>query len=139
MATVLPIEIFELLEEKVGKESAKEVIKIIEEALNAIEEKSKEVALQRKLEIKEELTKELVTKADLMLVKTELEGKIDKEISRLEGKIDKEISKLEGEIKVVKSDIDKINMKLNFLIILVIIALTLMNPVVAELIMRFLR
>jgi hypothetical protein len=81
---------------------------------DVIEKKADAVALQKKLELKDELTKELVTKADLLVVKVELEGKIDK----------------------VKTEL---NTKLNFLIILMIIALTLMNPVVAEIIKRLLK
>ena len=40
MATV-PVKLYELFEEKLGKEKAKEAIKLVEEALEAIEEKSK--------------------------------------------------------------------------------------------------
>lgn len=64
MATTLPIEIYELLEKKVGREEAKEVIKVIEASFEAIEKRAEAVALQKKLEIKDELTKELVTKAE---------------------------------------------------------------------------
>jgi len=44
------------------------------------------LAHQKKLELKDELTKELATKADLILVKTELEAKIKKEVLKLDKK-----------------------------------------------------
>jgi hypothetical protein len=39
----------------------------------------------------------------------------------------------------LKGKVDKLNQKLNFMIILMIIALTLMNPVMAEVIKGFLK
>jgi hypothetical protein len=44
------------------------------------------LAHQKKLELKDELTKELATKADLIIVKTELEAKIEKEVLKLDKK-----------------------------------------------------
>lgn len=41
-----------------------------------MKEKVKEIALQKKLELKEELTKELATKAGLQVLKAELEARI---------------------------------------------------------------
>lgn len=68
------------------------------------------VALQKKLEIKDELNKELASKADLLLVEQKLEGKIE-----------------------------RLNQKLNFMIVLMVLALTLMNPVMADIIKHFLK
>jgi hypothetical protein len=75
MANAIPIEIFELLEQKIGREEAKEIIKIMESSFETIEKKAEAVALQKKLEIKDELTKELATKADIALLKAELDRK----------------------------------------------------------------
>ncbi|OGW12179.1 MAG: hypothetical protein A3F81_00535, partial [Nitrospinae bacterium RIFCSPLOWO2_12_FULL_39_93] len=125
MATTIsiPIEIFEILERKLGREDAKEVIKVIEKSLETIDAKAEEaktevkrlsedLALQKKLELKDELTKELATKSDILLVRQEMQTiKVE-----LEGKI------------------ESLNTKLNFLIFLMIIALTLMNPVMADII-----
>ncbi|MBF0473848.1 MAG: hypothetical protein HQK93_08985, partial [Nitrospirae bacterium] len=77
MAATLPIEILHLLEDKLGKEEASKVSSAIVLSLDTIENKSKDLALQKKLELKDELTKELTTKADLLQAKTELNGKID--------------------------------------------------------------
>jgi len=88
MATTLPIEILYLLEEKIGKEEAKKVSSAIVLSLDTIEKKANDTALQKKLELKDELTKELATKADLLQVKTELEGKASKiDILNLEWKL----------------------------------------------------
>jgi hypothetical protein len=68
------------------------------------------IALQKKLEIKDELSKELASKADIALVRQEMQA--------------------------IET---RLNLKLNFLIVLMIIALTLMNPVVAEIIKGWLK
>ena len=57
--------------------------------MSFIDKKSESLAQQKKLELKDELTKELATKADLILVKTELEAKIDKEVLKLQNDIQK--------------------------------------------------
>ncbi|MBI5184125.1 MAG: hypothetical protein HZA01_00115 [Nitrospinae bacterium] len=117
MAATLPLEIYELLEKKVGRDEAKEVIKIIDASLETIEKKAEGIALQKKLEIKDELTKELATKADLLVLKAEM--------SAMKTELERRI--------------DNLNQKLNFMIILMIIALTLMNPVMAEVIKGLLK
>ncbi len=66
------------------------------------------------------ITMELATKADLQMIELRLEAKIDQNKIALEGKI------------------EKLNQKFNFMIILMIIALTLMNPVMAEIIKNWL-
>ena len=76
-------------------------------------------------------------------VKNELGAKIEMLGSSLEAKIEKiageqgaKVSELDAKIENVRigldAKIDRVNLKLNFLIILMIIALALMNPVVAE-------
>lgn len=114
MAQSIPIDVYQFLEERVGKEEAKKVASAIEIGLDVIEKKADAVALQKKLELKDELTKELVTKAEFF-------GEIKALRIELEGKI------------------ERLNQKLNFMIVLMIIALTLMNPVVAEIIKHALK
>jgi hypothetical protein len=132
MATALPIEIFELLEKKVGKDEAKEVIKIIDASLESIEKKAEAVALQKKLEIKEELTKELVTKAEFFGEMKALRTEFFGETRNIRQEMQTIKTELEGKI-------EKLNQKFNFMIILIIIALTLMNPVMAEIIKGLLK
>jgi len=96
MAYVIDYELLEKLEQKVGKEEAKKIAQTIELIYNELDKKSESLAQQKKLELKEELTKELATKADidmvyqkLELLKTELEVKIDKEVLKLQNDIQK--------------------------------------------------
>jgi hypothetical protein len=89
MAYVIDYELLEKLEQKVGKEEAKKIAQTIELIYNELDKKSESLAQQKKLELKDELTKELATKADLILVKTELEAKIDKEVLKLQNDIQK--------------------------------------------------
>jgi len=96
MAYVIDYELLEKLEQKVGKEEAKKIAQTIELIYNELDKKSESLAQQKKLELKDELTKELATKADidmvyqkLELLKTELEAKIDKEVLKLQNDIQK--------------------------------------------------
>jgi hypothetical protein len=89
MAYVIDYELLEKLEQKLGKEEAKKIAQTIELIYNELDKKSESLAQQKKLELKDELTKELATKADLILVKTELEAKIDKEVLKLQNDIQK--------------------------------------------------
>jgi hypothetical protein len=77
-----------------------------------MEKKAESLAIQKKLELKDELTKELATKEDI----ARLEGMIKSETSRLEGMMKSEISRLEGMIKsetaksegMIKSEISRL-------------------------------
>uniref|UniRef100_E6QW62 Uncharacterized protein n=1 Tax=mine drainage metagenome TaxID=410659 RepID=E6QW62_9ZZZZ len=55
----LPLEIYDILERKLGREDAMPVVKAIEASLSHFEESSLELANQRKLGVKEELKIEL--------------------------------------------------------------------------------
>lgn len=57
MPATLPIKVYEILEAKLGKEDAKEVV-------NALEEVTRSLAKESKLEVKDELKSELITKAE---------------------------------------------------------------------------
>ena len=73
----LPYEVVKTIEEAVqDPEKAAKVIRAIEEGLGAIREEAKAQKEVVKAELKDELTKELVTKADLELAVTRLEGEI---------------------------------------------------------------
>jgi predicted nucleic acid-binding Zn-ribbon protein len=177
----IPIDLYEKLERKFGREEAFEIAKMIEDFFKFMERRADEIALQKKVELRSELVNELATKAELNAVKTELKADIENLRTELKSDIEKVRAELMGEIDNVRtglkgeienlrtelkgiraefrseienvrlefrgeiakvrtelqSQIDKLNMKLNFLIILVIIVLTLMNPVVAELIKKW--
>ncbi|OIF97458.1 hypothetical protein A7N06_21000 [Acinetobacter baumannii] len=87
---ILPYEVYKVIEEEVGKEKAEKIGKAIEEALNAIEKKVLEQKPILKAEIKEELTKELATKADIAEVRAEIE-KVRAEVKVLEVKFTAEL------------------------------------------------
>ena len=108
MAYVIDYELLEKLEQKVGKEEAKKIAQTIELIYNELDKKSEVLAQQKKLELKDELTKELATKADidmvyqkLELLKTELEAKIEISHKELEAKIEKEILKIDRKFTIM--------------------------------------
>ncbi|MBF0459646.1 MAG: hypothetical protein HQK99_17295 [Nitrospirae bacterium] len=99
MPATLPVEIYDLLEKKVGKEEAREVGRVILASFDAIESRAETVVIQKKAEIKEELTKELTTKEDLAKLEGKLnsvEGRLSERITNVEGKLNERISSLEG-------------------------------------------
>ena len=59
---------------------------------------AKEERVVVKAELKDELTKELVTKADLLAVKAELKA----EINKLDGKLNQLETKIDGELKLIR-------------------------------------
>ena len=59
--------------------------------------RAEELALQKKLELRDELTKELASKADIQVLKTEIQAvraEVQALEARLEAKIEKEILRL---------------------------------------------
>ncbi len=80
----LPLEIYDILERKLGRDEAMPVAKAIEASLSRIERRSYDLANQRKLEVKDELKVELrgATKADI----AELRGEIKVEMIRMDKK-----------------------------------------------------
>ena len=128
MACALTIDLLDTLNEKLGKEEAKKLAEAIEATYEGIDKKIESSTLQRKLELRDELTRELASKADLLAVEAKLEGKIDT--------IRQEMQTIKIELE---GKIARLEQKFNFLIVLNIIALTLMNPVAAEVIKRLLK
>jgi ABC-type phosphate transport system auxiliary subunit len=131
MATTLPIEIYDILERKVGRDDAREIGKVIEFSFGTIEKKAEDVALQKKLELKDELTKELASKADILLTKTELRAEIDK----VRSEIDKLRVELEGKIDRLEIKLES-KMRIYFLILL--FTIIILNPKSIELVSKLL-
>ena len=138
MAYVIDYEFLEKLEQKVGKEEAKKIAQTIELIYNELDKKSESLAQQKKLELKDELTKELATKADidivyqkLELLKTELESKIEISHKELEAKIDKEVLKLQN-------DIQKLDKKFTIMFIVLAFLILFINKDAVELIIKLL-
>jgi len=138
MLQPINIELYQFLEERLGREEARKIAEVIERGFEAIEKKAEEVALQKKLEIKDELTKELATKADIV----RLEGEIKADIARLEGKVKADIARLEGEIQTLKADfegrISVLRMEFRVYFVILIAVIILSSPRAVDLIGKIL-
>jgi len=97
MARAIDLELLQLLEDKLGKEEARKVAQAIELGLEILEKRAEELALQKKLELKDELTKELASKADIQILKTEIQA-VRTELS---AKIENEILKLDRKFTIM--------------------------------------
>ena len=137
MLQPINIELYQFLEERLGREEARKIAEVIERGFEAIEKKAEEIALQKKLEIKDELTKELATKADIVRLegeiqtfKADFEGKISSLKADLEGKISNLKTDLEGKISALKTDLEgrisvlRMEFRVYFAIILAVIILS---------------
>jgi len=149
MARAIDLELLQLLEDKLGKEAARKVAQAIEVGLEVLEKRAEELAIQKKLELRDELTKELASKADLLalraemqameerlsakieLVRKELSGEIDKVKTELDGKIDKVRAELREEIL-------RLDRKFTILFIILFFTLILVNQNVLEFLLKVL-
>jgi len=101
----IPIELYNKIEKSVGKEKAVEIAKIIEDTINHLDERVVEETKKRKIELRDELRKELATKEDILLVRQEIETvrqEMETIRQELNGKIETVRQELKGEIKVLK-------------------------------------
>lgn len=79
MATVT-FEVYKILEKKFGEAEATEIVKAIDAAAS-------DIALQKKLEVRDELVKELASKSDVAAVESAVRGDLKALEARLDGKI----------------------------------------------------
>ena len=109
MGVALPYDVVKTIEEAVqDPEKAEKLIRAIEEGLGAVREEARAQKEVVKAELKDELAKELVTKADLAEVKAELKNELHLEIAsvreemaRLEAKFEARFVRLEIWLKVI--------------------------------------
>jgi hypothetical protein len=104
MVRAIDLELLQLLEDKLGKEEARKVAQAIELGLEILEKRAEELAIQKKLELKDELTKELASKADIQVLKTEIQAvraEMQAMEARLEAKIEREILKLDRKFTIM--------------------------------------
>ncbi len=107
MGMALPYEVVKVIEEAVqDPEKAAKVIRAIEEGLGAVREEARAQKEVVKAELKDELTKELATKADIAV---------------LRGEFREEMARLEGEIKIIR-------IWLKVMVGVMIAGFTLFNP-----------
>ncbi len=86
------------------KETARKVAQAIELGLEVMEKRAEELALQKKLELKDELTKELASKADIQVLKAEIQAiraEVQAMEARLEAKIEREILRLDRKFTIL--------------------------------------
>jgi hypothetical protein len=104
MPKAIDLELLQLLEDKLGKETARKVAQAIELGLEVMEKRAEELAVQKKLELRDELTKELASKADIQVLKAEIQAvktEIEKVRLELEAKIEKEILRLDRKFTIL--------------------------------------
>jgi hypothetical protein len=105
MGINIPMAIYDKLVEKFGKETAIEIAELIEDTQDYLEEKVVEETKKRKIELRDELRKELATKEDILLVRQEIETvrqELNGKIETVRQEIETVRQELKGEIKVLK-------------------------------------
>jgi hypothetical protein len=140
MAKVIDLELLQLLEDKLGKDEARKVAKAIELGLEVMEKRAEELALQKKLELRDELTKELASKADLLALKAEMQAMEQ----RLEAKIELVRKELGGEINKVKTELSakieneilRLDRKFTIMFIILFFTLILVNQNALEFLLK---
>lgn len=83
------------LEKEFGKAIAEKVTTLLDFSFAQAEKKVEQIATQKKLEIKDELSKELASKGDLAVIKSELLLEIEhlnNKIDKVEHKLDKKMT-----------------------------------------------
>lgn len=73
MAQSITLETYISLEKEFGKAIAEKVTKLLDYSFAQSEKKVEQIATQKKLEIRDELSKELASKADLAVIRKEIE------------------------------------------------------------------
>jgi hypothetical protein len=134
MARAIDLELLQLLEDKLGKEEARKVAKAIELGLEVIEKRAEELAIQKKLELKDELTKELASKADIQILKAEIQA-IRTEMQAMEQRLEAKIEKVRLELK---EEILKLDRKFTILFIILLFAVILVNQNALEFLLKVL-
>jgi hypothetical protein len=134
MARAIDLELLQLLEDKLGKEEARKVAKAIELGLEILEKRAEELAIQKKLELRDELTKELASKADLLALKAEMQAME----AKLEAKIEKVRSELKEEIFKLEHKLNIIDRKFTIMFIILFFTLILVNQNALEFLLKVL-
>jgi len=134
MARAIDLELLQLLEDKLGKEEARKVAQAIEIGLEILEKRAEELALQKKLELRDELTKELASKADIQVLKAEIQT-VRAEMQAMEQRLEAKIEKVRLELK---EEIFKLDRKFTILFIILFFTLILVNQNALEFLLKVL-
>lgn len=124
----------QLLEDKLGKEEARKVAQAIEIGLEILEKRAEELALQKKLELRDELTRELASKADIQVLKAEIQT-VRAEMQAMEQRLEAKIEKVRLELK---EEIFKLDRKFTILFIILFFTLILVNQNALEFLLKVL-
>jgi hypothetical protein len=122
MALMLSPETYQRLQKRLGEEEARDLVEALGDALDTfnkrhdesaqrVENKADFLITQKKFELKDELTKELATKADIV---------------RLEGEMKALWERSEGEVKALRQEMQNIKVELDrkFTIMFIILLFT---------------
>ncbi len=134
MARAIDLEFLQLLEDKLGKETARKVAQAIELGLEVMEKRAEELAIQKKLELRDKLTKELASKADLLALKAEMQAME----AKLEAKIEKVRLELKEEILKLGHKLNIIDRKFTIMFIILFFTLILVNQNALEFLLKVL-
>ena len=104
MSTSIPVSLYEKLAEKFGKETALEIVEVLENTKEYLEDKVLEETKKRKIELRDELRKELATKEDILLVRQEIET-VRQEIETVRQELKGEINTLRQEMEALRQEI----------------------------------
>ena len=145
MARAIDLELLQLLEDKLGKETARKVAQAIELGLEVMEKRAEELAILKKLELRDELTKELASKADIQVLKTEIQtvrAEMQAMEQRLEAKIELVRKELDGKIDSVRSELKeeilRLDRKFTIMFIILFFTLILVNQNALEFLLKVL-
>ncbi len=116
------------------KETARKIAQAIELGLEVMEKRAEEIALQKKLELKDELTKELASKADFQVLKTEIQA-VRTEMQAIEAKLEAKIEKVRSELR---EEILRLDRKFTILFIILFFTLILVNQNALEFLLKVL-
>jgi hypothetical protein len=134
MPKAIDLELLQLLEDKLGKEEARKVAQAIELGLEIMEKRAEELAIQKKLELKDELTKELASKADIQVLKAEIQA-VRAEMQAMEQRLEAKIEKVRSELR---EELLRLDRKFTILFIILFFTLILVNQNALEFLLKVL-
>jgi restriction endonuclease Mrr len=138
MARAIDLELLQLLEDKLGKETARKVAQAIELGLEVMEKRAEELAIQKKLELRDELTKELASKADIQVLKAEIQT-VRAEMQAMEERLEAKIDKVRTELSAkIENEILKLDRKFTIMFIILFFTLILVNQNALEFLLKVL-
>ncbi len=134
MPKAIDLELLQLLEDKLGKEEARKVAQVIELGLEILEKRAEELAIQKKLELKDELTKELASKADIQVLKAEIQA-IRAEMQAMEHRLEAKIEKVRSELR---EEILRLDRKFTIMFIILFFTMIFVNQNALEFLLKVL-